>query len=73
MYDIPGFLGYHEPGTAIYGGTSHIGMPKEVRKGFVARSFNIPADVDEKLKLRAVKDKVRFSEITISALKEFLK
>jgi len=50
-------------------------MPKQnrIRKGFVARSFNIPADLDEKLKVRAVKDKVRFSEITISALKEFLK
>jgi len=48
-------------------------MPKGIRKGFVARSFNIPADLDEKLKLRAVKDKVRFSEITISALEEYLK
>jgi len=73
MYDIPGFPGYHESGTAIYGGTSNIGMPKGIRKGFVARSFNIPADLDEKLKIRAARDKVRFSQITISALEEYLK
>jgi len=73
MYDIPGFTGYHEPGTAIYGGTSNIGMPKGIRKGFVARSFNIPAELDERLKIKAAKDKVRFSEITISALEEYLK
>src|SRR5262249_16491240 len=72
---IPGFPDYHEPGTAIYRGTSNIGMPKQnrIRKGFVARSFNIPKDLDEKLRLKAVKDNVRFSEITICALKEYLK
>ena len=50
-----------------------MGMPKGIRKGFVARSFNIPKDLDEKLRLKAVKDNVRFSEITICALKEYLK
>jgi hypothetical protein len=45
----------------------------KVREGFIARSFNIPEDLDEKLRLKAVKDKVRFSDITISALKEYLK
>jgi len=58
MCDIPGFPGYHEPGTAIYGDTSNIGMPKQkngIRKGFVARSFNIPADLDERLKIKAAK------------------
>jgi len=75
MCDIPGLPGYHEPGTAIYGGTSNIGMLKQnkIRKGFVARSFNIPKDLDEELRLKAVKDNVRFSEITICALKEYLK
>ena len=48
-------------------------MPKGIRKGFVARSFNIPAELDERLKIKAAKDKVRFSEITISALEQYLK
>jgi len=50
-------------------------MPRKcgIRAGFVARSFNIPEELDEKLRLKAIKDKVRFSEITISALKEYLK
>lgn len=45
----------------------------EMRKGFVARTFHIPEGLDEKLRMKAIKDKVRFSEITISALKEYLK
>jgi hypothetical protein len=57
----------------IYGTINNMGMPKQIRKGFVARSFNIPADLDEKLKIKAAKDKVRFSDITISALEEYLK
>jgi len=45
----------------------------KVRKGFIARSFTIPEDLDEKLKVKAAKDKVRFSDITISALRAYLK
>jgi len=48
-------------------------MSEGIRKGFVARSFNIPAELDERLKIKAAKDKVRFSEITISALEQYLK
>jgi hypothetical protein len=43
-----------------------------MKEGFVARTFHLPEDVDEKLRIRAIKNKVRFSEITISALREYL-
>ena len=44
-----------------------------MKKGFVARTFHIPEDLDQKLRIKAIKDKVRFSEITILALEEYLK
>jgi len=40
----------------------------EIREGFVARTFHLPEDLDEKLRMKAIKSKVRFSDITISAL-----
>jgi hypothetical protein len=36
-------------------------------------TIDSPEDLDEKLRIKAIKDKVRFSEITISALEEYLK
>lgn len=45
----------------------------KIREGFVARTFHIPEDLDEKLRIKAIKNRVRFSEITILALKEYLK
>jgi len=57
-----------DTGTAIFGGTYITAMRKdEIRKGYVSRSFNIPEKLDERLKIKAAKDKVRFSDITISA------
>ena len=53
--------------------TSDMTRNDQMRDGYVARTFHIPEDLDEKLRLKAVKNKVRFSEITISALKEYLK
>jgi hypothetical protein len=68
---------YTDTHTAKYGSrmcnTIHMTRKSEMRDGFVARTFHIPEDLDEKLRLKAVKDKVRFSEITISALREYLK
>jgi len=34
----------------------------KMREGFVARNFHIPIDVDDKLRLMAVKNHVRFSD-----------
>jgi hypothetical protein len=45
----------------------------KVKEGFVARTFHIPAELDEKLKIQAAKARMRFSEVTILALKEYLK
>jgi hypothetical protein len=45
----------------------------KVKEGFVARTFHIPAELDEKLKIQAAKARIRFSEVTILALKEYLK
>jgi hypothetical protein len=45
----------------------------KIREGFVARTFHIPEDLDEELRIKAIKNRVRFSEITILALKEYLK
>ena len=48
-------------------------MPRKgIRAGFVARSFNIPEELDEKLRLRAIKDKVRFSDIAILSFRHYL-
>jgi hypothetical protein len=43
----------------------------EMRKGFVARTFHLPED--ENLRMKAIKNRVSFSDITISALREYLK
>ena len=37
----------------------------KMREGFVARNFHIPIDVDDKLRLMAVKNHVRFSDDTL--------
>ncbi|MGA9151770.1 MAG: hypothetical protein WBZ36_14425, partial [Candidatus Nitrosopolaris sp.] len=44
-----------------------------MKKGFVARTFHIPEGLDQKLRMEAIKNKVRFSEVTISTLEEYLK
>lgn len=43
----------------------------QMREGFVARTFHIPTDIDDELRIEAVKSHVRFSDIAILAL-EFL-
>jgi hypothetical protein len=44
-----------------------------MKKGFVARTFHLPEILDQKLRMKAIENKMRFSEITISALEEYLK
>jgi hypothetical protein len=42
------------------------------RDGSYGWSFSIP-ELDEKLKVKAAKDKVRFSDVTIATLEGYLK
>jgi hypothetical protein len=44
----------------------------QMREGFVARNFHIPIDVDDKLRLMAVKNHVRFSDEAIVAFREHI-
>ena len=41
----------------------------EMRKGFVARTFHIPIDIDDELRVMAVKNHVKFSEEATLAFK----
>jgi hypothetical protein len=61
-------------GTAIYGSTSIIGMTRKdkMREGFVARTFHIPHDVDDELRIMAIKNHVRFSDMAILAFREHI-
>ena len=44
----------------------------EMRKGYVARTFHLPLDIDDELRMMAVKNHVRFSEEAISAFREHI-
>jgi len=44
----------------------------KMREGFIARNFHIPIDVDDKLRLMAVKNHVRFSDEAIVAFREHI-
>lgn len=46
---------------------------EKMKDGFVSRTFHIPEQLDERLKIKAAKAKMRFSEVTIHALEEYLK
>ena len=43
-----------------------------MREGFVARNFHIPIDVDDKLRMMAVKNHVRFSDEAIAAFRDHI-
>jgi hypothetical protein len=44
----------------------------KIRQGFVARTFHIPIEIDDGLRMIAVKNHVRFSEEATLALKEHI-
>jgi hypothetical protein len=44
----------------------------EMRKGFVARTFHIPEDIDEELRVLAIRNHVRFSDMAILSFKHYL-
>jgi hypothetical protein len=52
---------------------THMTRKDRLKEGYVARTFHIPEYLDEQLKIKAAKDRMRFSEVTILALKEYLK
>jgi len=61
-------------GRAIYGSTYMMAMTRkdEMREGYVARTFHIPIDIDDKLRMEAVKQRVRFSDMAITAFRKYL-
>jgi hypothetical protein len=44
----------------------------KMREGFVARTFHIPKDIDDELRIEAVKTHIRFSDMAILAFRDFL-
>ena len=44
----------------------------QMREGFVTRTFHIPIDIDDELRMMAIKTHVRFSDIAIVAFKHYL-
>jgi hypothetical protein len=51
-----------------------IGMTRKdkMREGFVARTFHIPIEIDDKLRIMAVKNHLRFSEEAILAFRDHI-
>jgi hypothetical protein len=44
----------------------------QMREGYVSRNFHLPIEVDDKLRMMAVKEHIRFSEIATLAFKHYL-
>lgn len=62
-------------GRALYG--NRVYMMDMTRKdkmceGFVARTFHIPIEIDDELRMMAVKDHLRFSDMAIVAFREHI-
>ena len=59
---------------ALYGSTSTLGMTRKdkMREGYVSRNFHIPMDIDDELRMEAVKKRIRFSEIAILPFRQYL-
>jgi hypothetical protein len=62
------------PGRVLYGGTYITTMTRkdQMREGFVARTFHIPKDIDDELRMEAVKTHIRFSDMAILAFRKYL-
>jgi hypothetical protein len=43
----------------------------KMREGYVARTVHIPIELDDTLKMMAIKNHVRFSDMAIIAFKDF--
>ena len=44
----------------------------EMKKGFVARTFHLPIDIDDELRVMAIKNHARFSDEIILAIREHI-
>jgi hypothetical protein len=44
----------------------------QMREGFVARTFHIPIDIDDELRMEAVRKRMRFSDMAILAFRKYL-
>ena len=65
----------YTPGRAIYVNPAYItNMTRkdQMKEGFVARTFHIPTDIDDKLRMEAVEKRIRFSDVAILAFKEHI-
>jgi hypothetical protein len=57
----------------LYDGTTAVVKRKDrIRDGFVAHTFHLPKELDDKLRMEAVKNRVRYSDIAITAFERFL-
>jgi hypothetical protein len=43
-----------------------------MRQGYVARAFHLPRDVDDQLRMMAIKNHIRFSDEAILAFREHI-
>ena len=44
----------------------------KMKEGFVARTFHIPIETDDKLRMMAIRNHVRFSDEAIAAFEEHI-
>ena len=62
-------------GRALYGRrmcNTIMTRKDQMREGYVSRNFHIPIDVDERLRIEAVKKQIRFSDIATLAFEQYL-
>jgi len=45
----------------------------KMKVGYVARTFHIPNDIDDELRMEAVKKRVRFSDVAIASFRKYLR
>jgi hypothetical protein len=63
-------------GRALYGHRICITImtrKDKMREGYIARNFHIPTDVDDRLRMEAVKKRLRFSDMAIVAFRGYFK
>jgi hypothetical protein len=70
--NIPRLLGSLE---LLYRGstsTYYVTRTDKMRQGYVARAFHLPRDVDDQLRMMAIKNHIRFSDEAILAFREHI-
>lgn len=62
-------------GRALYGNRVYMmdmTRKDKMREGLVARTFHIPIEIDDELRMMAVKDHLRFTDMAIVAFREHI-